>query len=125
MEPLLPWVQIWQKPYESRTAHEVMTERVVVACVASAAAGALATYLWLKASGSGGQCATSTETAMDKSTHAARKGKVYLVGAGPGGVGLMTVRAFNLLKQADLLVVDELTDPAISALVSTSTINTI
>lgn len=31
---------------------------------------------------------------------------------------MMTVRAFNLLKQADLLVVDELTDPAISALAS-------
>lgn len=44
-------------------------------------------------------------------------GKVYLVGAGPGGVGLITVRGFQLLQQATVLVTDELADAEFSALV--------
>jgi len=39
-------------------------------------------------------------------------GKVYLVGAGPGAVDLITVRGANLLAKADIVFHDALVDPA-------------
>ncbi|MFH2070501.1 MAG: uroporphyrinogen-III C-methyltransferase [Elusimicrobiota bacterium] len=41
------------------------------------------------------------------------KGKVYLVGAGPGGHDLITVRGMRILEQADVVVYDYLADKSI------------
>lgn len=43
----------------------------------------------------------------------ARPGHVYLVGAGPGDPGLVTVRGAELCSSADVILHDELVDPAL------------
>jgi len=42
-----------------------------------------------------------------------KKGKVYLVGAGPGRADLITVRGAELLKAADCVIYDKLANPAL------------
>ena len=38
-------------------------------------------------------------------------GAVYLVGAGPGDVGLITVKGLSLLREADVVMYDALSSP--------------
>lgn len=43
---------------------------------------------------------------------------MFLVGAGPGGVDLITVRGKQLLEDADMVIADELADPELLELVA-------
>jgi uroporphyrin-III C-methyltransferase len=45
-------------------------------------------------------------------------GKVYLVGAGPGDPGLMTIKGKTLLEHADVVIYDALVSPPILAMIN-------
>ena len=48
--------------------------------------------------------------------------KVYLVGAGPGSVDLLTLKAFQLLKSADVIVYDRLVSDEIMSIIGPDTV---
>jgi uroporphyrin-III C-methyltransferase len=49
-----------------------------------------------------------------------KKGKVYLMGAGPGDPGLLTMKAYQILKKCDVVIYDALLNPDIVDYASTT-----
>ncbi|TMW55698.1 hypothetical protein Poli38472_010580 [Pythium oligandrum] len=77
--------------------------------VVGAASGALLTLLY-------GRYLVPTYRLRQARSKATR-GKVYLVGAGPGDAGLLTVRAHQLLSIASVVVLDDLVSEEINKLI--------
>ena len=46
-----------------------------------------------------------------KSKSKEKNGKIYLVGAGPGNLGLVTLRAKECIEAADVIAYDQLANP--------------
>ena len=57
---------------------------------------------------------------MNATANAMKPGKVYLVGAGPGDPGLLTVKGAQALAAAQVVVYDRLLDPSLVALAPAS-----
>lgn len=53
---------------------------------------------------------------MQKHNHYYKKGRVYLVGAGPGDPDLITVKGSEILSRADVIVYDRLANPRLLSL---------
>ena len=47
------------------------------------------------------------------------KGKVWLVGAGPGDIGLFTIKGMEVLKKAEVVVYDSLVGQGVLSQIST------
>ena len=62
----------------------------------------------------------NSSAAMDSGSETKRLGKVYLVGAGPGDPGLLTVKAKTLIECADVVVFDALVSEPILSCINSS-----
>jgi len=60
--------------------------------------------------------ASRPSTRSQKRAFMSQAGKVYLVGAGPGDPGLLTIRAAELIKSGDVIVYDRLIQEGVLAL---------
>ncbi|MCB1616053.1 MAG: uroporphyrinogen-III C-methyltransferase [Pseudomonadales bacterium] len=100
--------------YRQKVRRAIPDEKQRIAFWESVLQGAVAEAVF---SGKKAEAQSLLEKAVENPEKTIGAGEVYLIGAGPGDPGLLTLRAFRLIQQADVVLYDRLVSDEVMSLI--------